>query len=292
MNASKSLRKAKPTAPALPKRPNLSNMAVRIVVGLPLMGFALLCVYLGDWPWAVFMGLSASLALLEFYALAQDRPEMGFTQVGVPATLALFVGVHFGWWGLVAGALAFGLMGGFSLAIGRGATAGQAVRQGLTTVAGLLYVSLPLALTLVLRQALGVGGLMLAITITVSTDTFAYFGGKLWGRTPMAPKISPKKTMEGLTCGLIVGGLCTLIALHLNGILTPASALVALVGPGLAVLGDLWESWLKRVYAVKDSHLPNLNVIPGHGGVLDRADSMLWVAPFLVVYLGLLGFLA
>jgi phosphatidate cytidylyltransferase len=66
---------------------------------------------------------------------------------------------------------------------------------------------------------------------------------------------------------------------------------VAVAGPVLAVLGDLWESWLKRLYNIKDSHLPNLNIIPGHGGVLDRADSMLWVAPFLVGYLGLIGML-
>lgn len=107
----------------------------------------------------------------------------------------------------------------------------------------------------------------------------------------MAPKISPKKTMEGLAFGLIFGAIFTLIVLSMMGKLTWASSILALIGPILAVLGDLWESWLKRHYQVKDSHLPNLNIIPGHGGVLDRADSLLFVAPAVVVYFSILGLL-
>lgn len=273
------------------RRVVLSNMALRIITGVPLMFFAILCLTLGDWPWALFIGAAAVVGMLEFYALAQDRPEMGFTQVGIPATLAILLGVQYEWPLLVAGALAFGMVGGVSMALGLGAPLPRALRQGGMTLAGLLYVALPLALTLVLRHRMGAAGVGLAMGITIATDTFAYFGGRLWGRTPMAPKISPKKTMEGLVVGLIGGGLFTLGVLGLMEKLTLASALVAVAGPVLAVLGDLWESWLKRLYSVKDSHLPNLNIIPGHGGVLDRADSMLWVAPFLVGYLGLIGML-
>jgi phosphatidate cytidylyltransferase len=292
MSASKSLSaKGKPAA-HLPDRPKgLPNMVVRILTGVPLMAFAILCLYLGDWPWVMFIGLAAVVGMLEFYALAQNRPEMGFTQVGVPATVAIFIGIQYGWGWLVVLALLFGLVGGVSMALGLGAPWPRALRQGGMTLAGLMYVALPLALTLILRHRLGVGGVMLALAITIATDSFAYFGGRFWGRTPMAPRISPKKTMEGLIAGLVFGSGFAVLTLHLMGILSWGSAVVAVIGPPLAVLGDLWESWLKRVYDVKDSHLPNLNIIPGHGGVLDRADSMLLVAPFLVGYLGLLGLL-
>lgn len=292
MSASKSLSaKDKAIAPLSNRPKGLPNMLVRILTGVPLMAFAILCLYLGDWPWVMFIGLAAVVGMLEFYALAQNRPEMGFTQVGVPATVAIFIGVQYGWGWLVALALLFGLIGGVSMALGLGAPWPRALRQGGMTLAGLIYVALPLALTLILRHRLGVGGVMLALAITIATDSFAYFGGKFWGRTPMAPRISPKKTVEGLIAGLVFGSGFAMLTLHWMGMLSWESVVVAVLGPPLAVLGDLWESWLKRLYDVKDSHLPNLNILPGHGGVLDRADSMLLVAPFLVGYLGVLGLL-
>lgn len=273
------------------KRVTLSNLVVRTLVGIPLVILAFVCVYLGDEPWALFIGVTSVVGMLEFYALAQDRPEMGFTQVGVPATLAILLGLQYEWPWLVFGALAFGFVGGVAVSMGLGSPFSRAARQGGMTLGGLLYVALPLSLTLLLRHRLGYWGVALPLFITMATDTFAYFGGRLWGRTPMAPKISPKKTMEGLVVGLVFGAIFTLIVLHMMQKLTWASALLALVGPALAVLGDLFESWLKRHYDVKDSHLPNLNIIPGHGGVLDRADSLLLVSPFVVVYLSLIGLL-
>jgi len=269
----------------------LSNLAVRILSGVPLMLLAFFCLYLGDEPWALFIGLASVVGMLEFYALAKDRPEMGFTQVGVPASLMVLLGVQYEWPWLVVMALVLGLTGGIVAGMSLGAPFQRALWQGGMTLAGLVYVALPLALTLVLRHRLGFWGVMLALIITIANDSFAYFGGRLWGRTPMAPQISPKKTVEGLVVGLIFGTLFTLGVLGLMDKLTWASVGLALLGPPLAVFGDLWESWLKRYYNVKDSHLPNLNIIPGHGGVLDRADSLLLVAPFVVVYLGVIGLL-
>jgi len=273
------------------KRTALSNLAVRTLSGVPLMILVFVCIYLGDEPWILFIGLASVVGMLEFYALAQNQPEMGFTQVGIPATLMILLGVQYEWAWLVIGALVFGLVGGILTAMGLGASFQRALKQGGMTLAGLVYVALPLALTLVLRHRLGFWGVMLALMITMATDTFAYFGGRTWGRTPMAPKISPKKTMEGLVVGLIFGTLFTLGVLAFMDKLTWASTGLAILGPPLAVFGDLWESWLKRHYNVKDSHLPNLNIIPGHGGVLDRADSLLLVTPFVVAYLAVIGLL-
>ncbi|MBN2729998.1 MAG: phosphatidate cytidylyltransferase [Bacteroidales bacterium] len=112
-------------------------------------------------------------------------------------------------------------------------------------------------------------------------DTFAYLGGKLFGKTPLAPKISPKKTIEGLISGILfaVGSLLVYnyfypFAQQLNIILFVV--LMCLT----ATLGDLIQSKLKREAGVKDSG----NLIPGHGGILDRMDSILLTAPFTLLY--------
>jgi phosphatidate cytidylyltransferase len=125
----------------------------------------------------------------------------------------------------------------------------------------------------------------------VGSDTAAYFFGRWFGRTPLAPSISPKKTVEGMISGLLVGAVLAGIDLALIGRLTWATLGILAIGPILAVLGDLAESALKRRYNIKDSHLAGLDIIPGHGGVLDRVDSLLFVVPFVVGYLALTGLL-
>jgi phosphatidate cytidylyltransferase len=112
-------------------------------------------------------------------------------------------------------------------------------------------------------------------------DTSAFFVGRAIGRTPLAPSVSPKKSVEGAVAGLIVptiAGLLAGIALHLNPLL--------MAGYGLAIalatiVGDLVESLIKRQTGVKDSGV----LIPGHGGLLDRMDSLLVCAPVAVLYL-------
>ncbi|MGK5093912.1 phosphatidate cytidylyltransferase [Deltaproteobacteria bacterium TL4] len=117
---------------------------------------------------------------------------------------------------------------------------------------------------------------LLLITIWVS-DSFAYFGGKRFGKTPLAPSISPKKTIEGSACGAIgsgvIGGIFAFTSISAltwwQGFLI--SIFIALIGQ----MGDLIESKLKRLCDVKDSG----TIIPGHGGVLDRVDGLLTTVP-------------
>lgn len=264
-------------------------MQIRILAGLPWLAGALLCLVLGEWPWAIFITLGAVVGVLEFYAMARGRPEQPVAWIGALATLAIMIGVEIDSAVLWVGALAAAAAGAFAIALTRNAT--TAVQQTGMTVLGLLYVALPLATTEVLRRDIGVFGVLLAIFITVGTDTFAYFGGRMWGKRKLAPRISPKKTVEGLYAGLIGGALLTSVLLALSGGLYGAGLLIPLLGPPLAVIGDLIESALKRHYGAKDSHLPHFNIIPGHGGVLDRADSLLLVAPFVTAMLALMGLL-
>ena len=113
-----------------------------------------------------------------------------------------------------------------------------------------------------------------------SSDSFAYFFGRLFGKHKMAPKISPKKTWEGfiggVICTLILGFFIEQYLPEMRGNWLIIGFLVSIFAP----LGDLVESQLKRTFGVKDSG----NIIPGHGGVLDRLDSFIICAPVIYMY--------
>ena len=153
-------------------------------------------------------------------------------------------------------------------------------QDGLTlwafSAAGALYVGWPLAHMELLRYLPdGREWLILAITVTWATDTGAYIAGSLFGRHKLAPAISPGKTVEGALGGLalttLVGGLVGwVVGLDLSAF---GLALVSLVLSVLGQVGDLAESYIKRVAGVKDSG----RLLPGHGGLLDRIDGLLWV---------------
>ncbi len=155
---------------------------------------------------------------------------------------------------------------------------------GLTNFAP-IYVGLPLGLVALIRSRFegtneAYWWILLALLATWGTDTAAYFVGRAIGRHKLAPKISPKKTIEGAAGGIFVGTLAVMLVgglgLGLPGFLTFPLGLVLTVA---SILGDLFESWTKRRFDIKDSG----KIIPGHGGLLDRIDSLLPVA--LLVYL-------
>ena len=136
--------------------------------------------------------------------------------------------------------------------------------------------------------------LLLALFLVWSADTGAYFtgrkfGGKWFGGRKLAPRISPNKSIEGLLGGLLLALVVAMIGAPLAGATVdqlPAVALVALASVSFSVVGDLFESLLKRHINVKDSG----NLIPGHGGVLDRVDSVLAALPVFALGKIWLGF--
>ena len=155
---------------------------------------------------------------------------------------------------------------------------------------GLIYlgVSLPYIVRLrgdsapdaIISEAEGGWLLLLAILITAMSDTGGYFFGRAFGRRKLYPLVSPKKTMEGALGGILCAFLACWFAsqyMPFMGNLTVMHCIVlALLGSTSAILGDLVESLLKRGYGVKDSG----TLIPGHGGVLDRIDGLMFSAPF------------
>ena len=138
---------------------------------------------------------------------------------------------------------------------------------------------------LVLLRDVGDGRdwVFLALFSTFATDTAAYFVGRAIGRTPLAPAISPGKTVEGAVGGFVFGVGAVLLLNYLLGLRVEASEIVplAFLLPVVAQLGDLIESKLKRGMQVKDAS----RLIPGHGGLMDRFDSVLLVTVVVYYYL-------
>jgi phosphatidate cytidylyltransferase len=148
----------------------------------------------------------------------------------------------------------------------------------------LIYIGL-LGSSLVLTRELGGGRdwVFIAILACFATDTGAYTVGRLIGRHKLAPKISPKKTIEGAVGGLIAG-IVAVLALNaaFDTFATTAEMIpLAIAVPILAIAGDLFESWMKRRMGVKDAS----GLLPGHGGFMDRLDSILFVLPAFYLYI-------
>jgi phosphatidate cytidylyltransferase len=205
------------------------------------------------------------------------------------------------WPSLVAALLAFGLVGSANLgalldvalmsallAIGLaslGSWRGGA--NALATVSASLfpaiYIGLPIGALAAVRTFAGARVLFLLMLTVMVSDTAQYYTGRAFGKRPLAPAISPKKTIEGAIGGFVFG---TALFVAAGAWWVPGMTPIFRVGLGLAVValgiaGDLFESMLKRSAGVKDSSA----LIPGHGGVLDRIDALLFAAPIYYIFL-------
>jgi phosphatidate cytidylyltransferase len=186
----------------------------------------------------------------------------------------------------VAAAAAFartGLMGMAVFELGLlAAAAGLLAGEGrrLWAFAGVVYAGAPVAAVCLLREIPGQGALAIAWLFAVvwGTDIFAYFGGRLIGGPKLWPRVSAGKTWSGTLTGLVLGALLGFGLVWVGGGARPGWAAIALglVASALSQIGDLAESAFKRRFGVKDSS----QLIPGHGGVMDRLDGFIFAAVF------------
>lgn len=222
------------------------------------------------------------LAFREYAALAAGYGASlspGVTVVAVAAVaaaVALDVTVVV----LMASGLTIGIV---SLASVRRGT--QTLLDSAASVFPILYLGLPIGAAVAVRTTGGREAVLLLLATIAVSDTAQYYGGRWLGKTPLAPAISPKKTVEGALFGLVAGIAVMILAVTpvLEQSTVPQRALLGIAIVGLGIAGDLFESQLKRGAGVKDASA----LIPGHGGVLDRIDSLLFAAPGFYLFLQL-----
>jgi phosphatidate cytidylyltransferase len=262
----------------------MSNLAARVLsalVALPLV--AALILWREPLGFSVLVLAITALALGEYAAIvlpsASRALRLGVVLVGVAfsAGVILAPGAALVW------AVAAFMAAAFLVLLEPGEIPGAGARLGLA-IFGVFYLG-ALAPTLALLQrqeSHGRGWVLLAIAVTFGNDTGAYFAGRGLGRHKLYPTVSPGKTVEGAVGGLIASLAAMLVA---RATLAPWLSLgdclaVALPAAVLGPVGDLVESLIKRAAGVKDSG----KLIPGHGGVLDRIDALLFVSAWIYIY--------
>ena len=256
----------------------MTSRITSAAVGVPLL---IIVIWTGA-PWlSLLVAALAALGSLEICDMARQRGRHPITPVAAAWSVTLVGGAHFLASGYslqatlppVAGALGLGLASAVGL-LWRSRTGVRLVDLGVIAGAA-LYTGGLLSYAPLLR-GLGQGRewLLFAVFVTFAADTSAYLVGRSLGKTPMAPSVSPGKTWEGAAGGLmgaLVVSVASNLVLGLNATLSATLLLGALMGV-VGQAGDLAESRLKRAAGVKDSG----SLIPGHGGVLDRLDSIVF----------------
>lgn len=241
-----------------------------VVVGGPLLVAA---VWYGGCALTAVVVILSALGAAEYHRLTA-KPGVGLSPVLVAGTLAFPALAALGRWeaapvALVAGVVAAAVESLASL--GRGGS----VRQAGTAVFGMVYVGALLAHLMLLRFEGGATAALLVLGAIWVNDTVAYGVGTVWGRRRLAPAISPGKSVEGFIAGILAAPAAAALVAGPLGWETGRAVALGLGVAIAAVVGDLWESALKRGAGVKDSG----GILPGHGGVLDRFDAVLFGVP-------------
>jgi phosphatidate cytidylyltransferase len=265
----------------------MTNLISRLVVGAIGLPLVLGLVWLGGWWLYVLTLVAALVAVHEFVTVARPlRPLAPATYLGVALALTLAETSGVVW--MLGGMLATFVFAFAASALAK-TRAPSTVAVG-ATVLGATWIGFGLGHLLLLREV-HERGRLLAFTMLLTVwaaDTFAYAGGRLIGRHKMAPTMSPGKTWEGFFIGSLTGIFVAFVALYQtrHTYLSVWQALVlGLVVVLAAVVGDLFESMVKRDMQVKDTG----HLLGGHGGILDRVDALLFAGPaayYLVLGLG------
>jgi phosphatidate cytidylyltransferase len=248
-----------------------SDLSARIIVAIPAAAVAIAFISLGGIAFALFMGAVGCVCLHELYRLL-DRwkpvPVVGFA-----ACFGMVLAARYGNLRDVLEVAVAAVPLLFLAVIGRAQQGGATVAIA-GTLLGIYWIGFAFAHAVLLRELPHGSGVVFDIAIgTFLGDTAAYLGGRLFGRRPLAPSISPSKTVEGLFCGMLI----SILAVFLAGVnepwMTRGDALllglaVAILGP----IGDLFESLIKRDAGAKDAG----TVFGAHGGALDRLDAVMF----------------
>ncbi len=265
----------------------LPNLARRVLTALVALPPVLATLFLAP-PWAGVLLVAAALAvgLHEFFGLLRARGIRPQVRVGFLLAAALFAEVVWpGWLGTGVPVAPLGALLLLTATLARGADF-ESVSAAAATLLGALYLGALggtiAALRLLPPAADGAWRIALLLVVIIFSDSLAFFVGHAVGRHRLAPAVSPGKSVEGAIGGLL-GGVLGALAVRAVGLpqIPAAHALaLGLLVAALGIVGDLDESLIKRWAGVKDSG----TLFPGHGGMLDRLDSLLFGAPVLYYY--------
>jgi len=257
-----------------------SELLGRVLVAIPAAVITIVFIDLGGLPFALFLIAAGWICMHELYRMqARLKPA---ALVGFAALAGMVLAAHYGGHGgqrqvleVAVGALPVTLIVVAPRSSAPGARPGAGATLAIAgTLLGIYWLGFAFAHAELLRRLPHGDGVIIDVLIgTFLGDTGAYFGGRLFGRRPLAPRISPSKTVEGLFCGMLFSIVAVFVAALYQTWLTRGDALllglaVAILGP----LGDLFESLLKRDAGAKDTG----HLFGAHGGALDRADAVLF----------------
>ncbi len=273
----------------------LTRRFIVAAVGIPVgLGVA----FIGGAPLAAMLGMIALLGAREFFALVRTEGAEPLTGIGVVLAAAVPLAVH----GQTLGVFRVPLVSVVLLAMGLLAAAlwtrraaGKPASAVSLTVFGVVYTGGTISYAYLLRYhdyavgpAAGTALLMYPLILTWTCDAAAYAVGKKIGKNKLMPSVSPGKTVEGAIAGVICATLVAVLysTLVLRPVAQLASSMMSTILFGVVIsvaaqVGDLAESLLKRSAGVKDSS----NLLPGHGGILDRFDSLYFVLPLAYLML-------
>jgi phosphatidate cytidylyltransferase len=273
----------------------LSELARRTLFAVVAIPIVLGVIWVGDAALAALLAIAAALAAWEFFRLAERGEYAPLGAIGIGAAAVLPLVAHAQRRGAVTPSVTWAVLAVLAMLavalVARG-PARRPIGAVAVTVLGVVYTGGLLSYAYILRYhrftnyALGAEAgavlLLLPVLLTWTSDTGGYFVGRSFGRHKLLPSVSPGKTIEGAVGALV---LCAIVAwVYMRYVLVPYAQLAltpvsaALFGIGVSVavqIGDLVESLMKREVAVKDSS----HLVPGHGGVLDRLDGMLFALP-------------
>ncbi|HJR67922.1 MAG TPA: phosphatidate cytidylyltransferase [Gemmatimonadaceae bacterium] len=282
-------------ASASPRERGLSNLAQRTLFAIVAIPVVLGAVWLGDWALASILAIASALAAWEFYRIAEKLGTRPMARAGIAIAAAVPLAIHARYLGLPVDTVVSTSVGTllvialFSGSIFVRGVSGRPLESVSLTVFGILYTGVLLSFAYVLRyhpyaigRAAGTAVLMLPLLLVWISDTGAYVVGRTMGKRKLIPSVSPGKTVAGALGALVVSAVASWALVRFVLVpqaqlgLRPVHAILFGIAISTAVqLGDLAESLIKREAGVKDSS----HIIPGHGGVLDRIDGMLFALP-------------
>jgi len=276
----------------------VSELTRRIIFAVIAAPAGIAAIYFGDWVLATMLAILSALGAWELFRFSKETGTRAFEPAGIALAALVPLAVHASRLGVFDVSLTAALvvvLALFASTLWFRGTAGRPLASVAITIFGVIYASLITYVYALRYHPYAVGALagtlvaVLPVLLTWATDIGAYAFGRMFGKKKLMPSVSPGKTIAGAVGGLILTVVVCLLYVRFAlipyaqlGLTIQGAILFGIIVSAAGQTGDLAESLLKREAGVKDSS----TLLPGHGGILDRFDSLLFVLPIAFLVLG------